>query len=483
MYGDEPTSVCIAYDQPGWGGNTYPSHTVFTGKELRELAYLDDRGGLKGLFHDLAALHRDNRDPSHASLYYMTLRLALTGTDAPAMDSLILRSCTLNLLFFSLSFFALYFLLNALFPTHKILVAFCLLLAYLNPISISNTLLAREYQLSECLFTLWGVWCWKVFHRIERSAPAWSFGTFCNGTVLSAALLSCGYFNALFIGLTGLCLLYCSIRHSHTCKDLLFYAALCIGSLMLCICLYQGFFNFLHDARTMEVTDKIQGGSWTDNLLSTFISGGYIVLIRMLTPIWAGVLASAIVYKLFHKKEVRLPRIPSFWLFACALVWTATVLWMAPWKSTRFIASALPLCMVVAAYYSAFCLHRTPHTWKAILVTAFIGYANMEYPIEHLERTANCPWPAHARRVVLFGPDDAEKNTLNLMIPYLGDSQECVIVERPEELSRYAAEGDSILYVYGESHDPVLRQQPGFIAEERFNAWMGCFTFHARQAR
>ena len=200
MYGDEPTSVCIAYDQPGWGGNTYPSHTVFTGKELRKLAYLDDRGGLKGLFHDLAALHRDNRDPSHASLYYMTLRLALTGTDTPAMDSLILRSCTLNLLFFSLSFFALYFLLNALFPTHKSLVAFCLLLAYLNPISISNTLLAREYQLSECLFTLWGVWCWKVFHRIERGAPAWSFGTFCNGTVLSAALLSCGYFNALFIG-------------------------------------------------------------------------------------------------------------------------------------------------------------------------------------------------------------------------------------------------------------------------------------------
>lgn len=116
MYIDDPTSVSLAYNLPGWGKKTFEAGHILTGKELRQQCYIDDRGGLEGLWDDLAALHHDNRDGSHASLYYMALRCALTGVDTPSTDVLIRRSCGLNLVFFGLSFLSMALLLRMLFP-------------------------------------------------------------------------------------------------------------------------------------------------------------------------------------------------------------------------------------------------------------------------------------------------------------------------------------------------------------------------------
>lgn len=126
MYIDDPTSVSLAYNLPGWGKKTFEAGHILTGKELRQQCYIDDRGGLEGLWDDLAALHHDNRDGSHASLYYMALRCALTGVDTPSTDMLIRRSCGLNLVFFGLSFLSMTLLLHMLFPGKTMLTTFCL---------------------------------------------------------------------------------------------------------------------------------------------------------------------------------------------------------------------------------------------------------------------------------------------------------------------------------------------------------------------
>ena len=194
MYIDDPTSVSLAYNLPGWGKKTFEAGHILTGKELRQQCYIDDRGGLEGLWDDLAALHHDNRDGSHASLYYMALRCALTGVDTPSTDVLIRRSCGLNLVFFGLSFLSMALLLRMLFPGKTMLTTFCLLLAYMNPVSVSNVLQAREYLMAEWLFVLWAYWCLRAAARIHNQQILWAPGTFTGGLAISAALLSCGYF-------------------------------------------------------------------------------------------------------------------------------------------------------------------------------------------------------------------------------------------------------------------------------------------------
>lgn len=320
MYIDDPTSVSLAYNLPGWGKKTFEAGHILTGKELRQQCYIDDRGGLEGLWDDLAALHHDNRDGSHASLYYMALRCALTGVDTPSTDVLIRRSCGLNLVFFGLSFLSMALLLRMLFPGKTMLTTFCLLLAYMNPVSVSNVLQAREYLMAEWLFVLWAYWCLRAAARIHNQQTLWAPGTFTGGLAISAALLSCGYFNALFFGFTLLCLAVYSCRQ-HAYKDLGFYPVLGIASLLLCVLLYEGFFNFLHDARATEVADKMQGGDWLSNLRLTVIGLGYITALRILTPVWGTAIILYLVTLLVRKPKqpFHSHRLPGAWLFVCTM--------------------------------------------------------------------------------------------------------------------------------------------------------------------
>lgn len=83
---------------------TYENNRIYTADELRKNLLTDNVGGLKGYCEDIKALWNDNRDPSHASLYYMLLRTSLIGSDSPSVRAVIIRGCGLNLVLFALSF-------------------------------------------------------------------------------------------------------------------------------------------------------------------------------------------------------------------------------------------------------------------------------------------------------------------------------------------------------------------------------------------
>ena len=76
-----------------------------------------------------------------------------------------------------------------------------------------------------------------------------------------------------------------------------------IASLLLCVLLYEGFFNFLHDARATEVADKMQGGDWLSNLRLTVIGLGYITALRILTPVWGTAIILYLVTLLVRKPK------------------------------------------------------------------------------------------------------------------------------------------------------------------------------------
>jgi hypothetical protein len=64
-----------------------------------------------------------------------------------------------------------------------------------------------------------------------------------------------------------------------------------------------------------------------------------------------------------------------------------------------------------------------------IFVAAFIAYAWCERPMEYVNRTSDREWPSHAKRILLYGPDHEEKNTLLLITHFIGDKQEIAILE------------------------------------------------------
>ena len=101
--GDEHTSFTLAYNAVGWGENAY-QEGKYEAENLRKILFVDDCGGWKGYFSDIKSLWTDNRDPSHASLYYMLLRTALIGQNSTVLSDAVWRACGLNLLLFAVSF-------------------------------------------------------------------------------------------------------------------------------------------------------------------------------------------------------------------------------------------------------------------------------------------------------------------------------------------------------------------------------------------
>ncbi len=477
LYGDELTSICIAYNHPGWGEKTYKAGYAYTGKELRKCIYKDEQGGLIGLKQDLVALQKDNRDLSHASLYYMALRCFLTGVETPSMDSLVRYSCGLNMLLFLLSFGSMFVLLRNLFPNRSGLIAFCLLLAFMNPASISNTLLVREYPMAEWLFVLWAYWCVRKKEQMKQNAP--SLGLTSSGMILSAALFSCGYFNVLFWGISVLFL----IKTSHRGKeDFLSFLIMGIMAVVLSLCMYEGFLNFLDDTRTAEVSGKMRGEGFLMNLYSTLRNGVAILLVKVVTPVWAvvlGVMAGSCL--LCRKHERPTFRIPHGEVFLGATLWMIAALWLSTWKMTRYISAAFPLFMTgIACYLYAYIPQNKRRMLLVPFSILFIAYSFCEYPIENLERSNNWPWTVNAKRILLYGPNAAEKNTLTLLIPFMHDAQECVIVESADELSRNTPKDEAVYHVFGEQSNPTLKAGQGFIKEETFNSWMSIYTFNAQ---
>ena len=102
----------------------------YSGKELKTMITLDDKGGFSGAVEDIGHLWVNNGDAPHASLYYMVLRLALIGFDEFDVQEFSWRGGILNLIFFSLSFFLMYKLLRRIFGRRSLLVFVGLAVAF-----------------------------------------------------------------------------------------------------------------------------------------------------------------------------------------------------------------------------------------------------------------------------------------------------------------------------------------------------------------
>ena len=147
LHSDEVFSMALCTCDPNY--NVAVADGTYTGAQLKDMIAHSGDTGFKGMLSDLRQLWVNNGDAPHASLYYMALRVALTGYDAYDLDGYIVRGGVLNMLFFVLSFVFMYKLLRRIFGERHMLVFVGLALAYFNLLSVRNTMLIREYQMAE----------------------------------------------------------------------------------------------------------------------------------------------------------------------------------------------------------------------------------------------------------------------------------------------------------------------------------------------
>ena len=480
LYGDEQTSLSLAYNVEGWGSKSYEEGRVYSAVELRRILYVDDEGGWNGYVNDIRALWTDNRDKSHASLYYMALRTALIGQNKMEAGPIVWRGCGLNLLFFVISFFCLSALSRNLFPDKPWIGMIVLLFAFCNPLSVSNTLLLREYSLAECLISAFSLMSVILSVRIKNKTNLLTPFFIVGVALLTAAVLSTGYFNSLFVVLSCLCLLGISYNESASVrKNMIYFVVVAALSLVFCLLMYRGFFNFLEDDRTAEVMDKIEGGGFFNNIYVSIKSGlGMLVRNMVGLPfcLWSLlIIAVAII------KKKRIDRIGHQWIFVISAIWITVVLVLSTWKMTRYIASCVPLLMIAVSYYV---MEFTVIWNKKLLwipVALFLAYSfsgkGIEYLMKGDEIFSEFP---KAKRLLLYATYDGDRNTLPLLTPYLTNEQECLIISNPKDVFTQSLPTDSVVYVFADKNMDALRRAEGFRSEYPFNGWQNIYLFERK---
>ncbi|MGM9853715.1 MAG: hypothetical protein ACI30N_07095 [Muribaculaceae bacterium] len=252
LHPDEIFSVMLAQRNPAYY-TPLPDSAALTGAEIKTMLVNNNPLGT-----DLNGLYHVNHDDPHASLYYMALRVALSGLDSFDAGEVALRGGLLNLLFFAVAFFALWRTGRILFGDLKsgsLVTLAVMALAFGSKASVENTLFVREYQMAEMFICLTGwasaVICRNIGQRRAVTAPTWTAYT-----LAVAGAASTGYLNAFFVALLSVPMLWLAIAH----KNGRAAVAVVLAPLMavaVAFAAYQGYFNFLlhsnvHTGRAFE---------------------------------------------------------------------------------------------------------------------------------------------------------------------------------------------------------------------------------------
>lgn len=240
LHSDETFSVMLAQRNPAYY-TPLPDSTVLTGAEIKATLANDNP-----LTTDLAGLYHVNHDDPHASLYYMALRVALSGLDTFDAGEIALRGGLLNLIFFAIAFFALLRTGHFIFGDLKngwLVTLAVLALAFGSRASVENTLFVREYQMAE-MFICLTVWasaaiCRNIVNRCAVTPQTWTAYT-----LAIAGAASTGYLNAFFVVLLSVPMLWLAIARKNGRAAVAVVLAP-LAAVAVAFAAYNGYFNFL----------------------------------------------------------------------------------------------------------------------------------------------------------------------------------------------------------------------------------------------
>ncbi len=472
FHGDELTSICIAYNGvDNQGDLAFEAHHVYTGNELNRF-FVDQEGGIEGLRNDIVALWNDNHDVPHAALYYMLLRLALTGVHDASIHQAILWGCLLGLVLFSLTFWAAARMLEEHSPEGT-WIPYALAIGFLNSVSVSNTLFLRDYVLAELAIILL---FWRVLRlndRFDRGLSPWHLATVASSVGAAVLALSSGYVNGLLALFLSIWLVARRKNGNGVTRKqvILFLVVVMAASLAVCWLIYTGFFRFTLDPRISETAVAFSPASAWTACISTLKALTGLAALRLFTPLGVIVLAAS-----FWKKSrgaVRPSGIPAGAWF-CVILWAAIYWALVPWKSERFIAPALPIIL----------FGLTPLLGRlqplAALFTLVTG--TQAAHISYIRPTNLIP-PPTCHRTLLLAADHEERKSAQMLAGWLRPNQELLVVERMDDIGEYVSPVDTTFLLVTDRSTPLspaLLRHYEVVRSGTFNTWM---TFYELQRR
>ena len=336
LHSDEVFSLMLSTCNP------YYNHAIadgtYSGQEVKDRIVPVEEGDVGETMRDLGQLWLNNGDAPHASLYYMALRLALTGYGSYDVKEFVVRGGALNLLLFCLSFLLMYRLLRQIFGRRHLLVYVGLTITFCNLLSVRNTMLLREYQMAETVVVMFTSIAVSVVLKL-RSGEALCVRRYLPAFAVSiGCLLSLGYFHVFYIVALGVGVAASGLRYrqSRTIVLVLVSGLLGVGFAWL---LYAGFFNFIiHPTvhQTMAFRNfplAISTVFLRDLPHFLFVRYGYWVL--------AAVFVCTLFSKGFRRSAVRNPYF--LWLPVIVLVCMPLMIYASVLKHPRYFYSLLPI--------------------------------------------------------------------------------------------------------------------------------------------
>lgn len=381
LFTDENLSIVLS--NYGTYGYAWPAVAAddeiksYEGSALRERIFKDDNS-LQNILYDIWNLRKSTRDTPHTNLYYSCLRLSFWGADTTDLSDVVARAVLLNILVFSLGFFFLYRLSKLLFYDNMMLILYILAVYAVNPISASNTIFMREYQLQETMFVIFTYFVIACAKKLNDSGELFSNKKQVLGFLLVAAISFLpGYFGLTYVlmmwGGLGLFVLLKSNNKYKTIAQLI---GVFVGSVIFLFILYPAYLDGFSGDRGEQAAGKLSIISLVWSLGDVFsnitaVTGVEIMILLSLS------LMSGLVFLYVRRKHLSFERIATSYIILCAVVWLTFTFYLAPVKEVRYIASIFPLLYLIFPFALSFFANKKIQLAGVVMLIALFGFKSI----------------------------------------------------------------------------------------------------------
>lgn len=364
----------------------------FFGKELKEKVYFDDNS-ISDLRNDLKELWKNNYGDgaAHPNLYYTLLRawsLDIKSGDFAWIKS---RGIGLNLVFFTLGFYAIFILMTKIFSRHSLFVPLFLAFAFWNSASVTNTIFVRPYALQEMLLIIFTLNCF-IFYNLRFTSTEDAFKThtlfFVWFSFATALLCLSHYFSLFFIAFAFIFLAILSR------KNIFPLSVVVAFSFIFVQLFYKDYFAFLNGYRAKEAQEKMLLGDFTTNLNQTFSAGVDIITTHFCNIYGFGTLLVASFIAMYFiwrcdsaHESAQISKSNAIFLlgfFIIGVVAFCLFLFVSPFKVLRYVMPIFPFLYFGVLLLLS--LIKKP-LLQGILGIAFVASLFINYNVKYLYKT------------------------------------------------------------------------------------------------
>ena len=470
MYVDEPLSISISNrNEYGFWSKNYELYHEYTAKELKDIS-LWDNASVKDALSDVYHMHQVNRDAPHSNFYYSLFRLWFTGVKTSNLNYIYWRGCLLNVVFFAISFFFMALLIRR-FTDHWDILSLGLLIAFINPVSLSLTVFMRPYELQQTFVIILTYFVTCCIQAKQAGETIETKKTLAVGSVTLALTMLAAYINLILIGFYGLfIIIYCIRKKDY--RLLGFFIMMFIASLIVAKLLYFDFGNLGY--REQDATNNLQSSVFPANIVAMKNAILELVFTNVFFGLFCQLTVIAIICTAIAKeaKTHISPILPA--IAVINLIAFFVIMYLVPidMKFLRYVAPLFPIFALGYISMGNLGIPRfvLPATAVTLLILSLIQFNGKRSIVEHLDdayisvrfkdlKDTNAP--------IFIRGEMTWKHAY--LIPFLNDDSKIIFISDFSEIMEKYANKIPCIYIYqleGAYGDLEDEEQP-FLEENK----------------